>query len=71
MLYPPPHVPLNPFPGPCCLQLAQDGFTPLHAAASVGNLHAIELLLNVEDAPADVFAVDLQVPSRPTFSHTG
>lgn len=27
----------------------------------MGNLHAVELLLNVLDNPADPFAVDLQV----------
>jgi ankyrin repeat protein len=45
------------------MQLAQDGFTPLHAAASVGNMHAVEALLELPREFADPFAVDLQVPS--------
>ena len=41
------------------MQLAQDGFTPLHVAASVGNVSAIDALLQ-EGVDVDVNAVDLQ-----------
>ena len=39
--------------------MVQDGQTPLHSAAQMGNVAALELLL--AGAETDPFAVDLQV----------
>lgn len=40
--------------------MAQDGFTPLHVASSVGNVVAINALLQEAGDALDVRAVDLQ-----------